>query len=400
MSRGLSDTGRAMTSTRITPPPRGTRPRNRRDLIRDTAAALFAEHGYDQVSLSALADAVNVGQSALYRHYSGKAELLYDATDVGLTRILTTLTEAQSAGPATMVAALVDHVLDDRSIGVLWQRESRNLPPAQRSVLRQKVRLANESLAAAVGASRPDLTAGQAELLAASAIDAATSISFHHLTVPRPEFETLLVDMCMRVLRLEPSRVSATRRATPRRAPASRPDELVDASIRLMAERGYAAVSIDDIGEAVGIAGPSVYKHFESKHDLLLEAMVRGTAQLTSDLDSAVARADSDDEPLRRISDAYVAMVLDHSDLIAVLIGETVHLDEVSYERTRKVQRAVIDDWVAQLRSRNPADDATVARIKVQAAQMVANDIARTPHLRRVPGFRQTILDICWELQQ
>ena len=94
-------------------------------------------------------------------------------------------------------------------------------------------------------------------------------------------------------------------------------------------------------------------------------------------------------------------MVLDHSDLIAVLIGETVHLDEAAHERTRKVQRAVIDDWVepSSAPGTRPTTP-TVARIKVQAAQMVANDIARTPHLRRVPGFRQTILDICWELQQ
>jgi hypothetical protein len=42
----------------------------------------------------------------------------------------------------------------------------------------------------------------------------------------------------------------------------------------------------------------------------------------------------------------------------------------------------------------------TTARIKVQAAQMVANDLGRTPHLRKVPGFRQTVLDVCWELQQ
>ncbi|MCW2783542.1 MAG: TetR family transcriptional regulator [Marmoricola sp.] len=401
----MPDDWSAMTSTRSTAdpgtvPPRGTRPSNRRDLIREAAAVLFAEHGYAHVSLNEVADAVNIGRSAIYRHYPGKADLLYGAADSALTRILDRLPDVRDADLDSLVTPLVRSVLDLRYIGVLWQREARNLPEAERADLRRKVRQVNESLGAAVAAHRPELTAGQAELLAACAVDAVTSVSFHRLTLPPADFERLLVDLCLRVLHLEPAAATPSTRPASRSGSSSRSDQLIDASIRLFAENGYAAVSIDDIGAAVGIAGPSVYKHFESKHDLLLEAMVRGTGQLMTDLDAASADDGSGREPLRRISDAYVALALDHSDLIGTLIGETTHLDDLSRERTRKVQRAVIDDWVALLRERRPTEDATVARIKVQAAQMVANDLGRTPHLRKVPGFRQTVLDVCWELQQ
>ena len=57
--------------------PRGTRPRNRREQIRSAAAALFYERGYEQVSVADVAESVNVGPSALYRHFSGKSELLF-----------------------------------------------------------------------------------------------------------------------------------------------------------------------------------------------------------------------------------------------------------------------------------------------------------------------------------
>ena len=53
------------------PPPRGTRPRNRRDLLRASATDLFASRGYANVSMSEVAAAVNVGPSAVYRHYAG-----------------------------------------------------------------------------------------------------------------------------------------------------------------------------------------------------------------------------------------------------------------------------------------------------------------------------------------
>ncbi len=75
--------------------------------------------------------------------------------------------------------------------------------------------------------------------------------------------------------------VSTVKEAKPRRPkPATRADEILDAATDLFAERGYAEVSIDDIGAAVGIAGPSVYNHFASKQDILIDAMARGHAQL------------------------------------------------------------------------------------------------------------------------
>jgi AcrR family transcriptional regulator len=175
---------------------------------------------------------------------------------------------------------------------------------------------------------------------------------------------------------------------------------LIDASIRLFAQHGYPAVSIDDIGAAVGIAGPSVYNHFDSKQDLLVAALERGHERIRKDFADAISAGGSDEEVLRRLTSAYVTLTLDHSDLVATLIGETIHLDESSMERTRSLQRGFIDDWVGLLRAYRPNDSATVARIKVQAAQMVANDIGRTPHLRQVAGFRQTVHDVCWSLQQ
>lgn len=41
------------------------------------------------------------------------------------------------------------------------------------------------------------------------------------------------------------------------------------AACRLFAERGYAAVSIPDIADVVGIAPATLYRHFESKEDLV-----------------------------------------------------------------------------------------------------------------------------------
>lgn len=49
----------------------------------------------------------------------------------------------------------------------------------------------------------------------------------------------------------------------------SRRDAIVVAAARFFAERGYAAVGMRDVAEAVGVRGASLYHHFASKEEIL-----------------------------------------------------------------------------------------------------------------------------------
>ena len=382
-------------------PPRGTRPRNRRALIRDAATQLFADRGYANVSVSDIAAAVNVGASAVYRHYAGKADLLFDAIDQALDATLAGLPDTDEADLPEIARVLAAAVLDNRAAGVLMQRESRNLAPDAAAQIRKKRVQISGWVTTEIAARRPELTTEQAELLGICASDAMTSVSFHRLDLPRPDFDALLAQLGARVMLMDPPQ-DATKETRPRRPrPVTRAEEILDAAIDLFAHRGYTEVSIDDIGAAVGIAGPSVYNHFPSKQDILVNAMARGHAQLRNAMTAARAEGRNPADVLRRVSDSYVDQTLDQPSLISAMITELVHLDgEARGQDGRQVQRAYIADWVTLARAHNPADDATVARIKVQAAQMMANDVARTPRLRRIPGLRATVREAAWLLHQ
>jgi AcrR family transcriptional regulator len=385
-----------------TPPPRGTRPRNRRDLIRSAAAALFSEKGYAQVSIADIADSVNVAPSALYRHFSGKTEILYDVVDSALNTFADIASEVRSADLDDVAQALAEVALASRTTMVLWQRDSRHLPAAQRAVLRRRVVETHETLADLIVARRPAIERDHAELLSSSAIAVLGSVSLHHLQLPSRQFEQLLSELTRRVLFHEPAthRQAVPHASRTRRGTQSRRDELIDASAHLFARNGFATVSIDDIGAAVGIAGPSVYKHFDSKQELLLAAMHRGYEALLQSLLNANDESRNDEEALRRATDGYIDLALDHSDMITTLIVEGPELDEENQLVMRLAQRSYISELVTLVRAIRPDEDAIVARIKVQAALMVANDIGRTPRLRKVPGLRQAVSDVCWELQQ
>lgn len=385
--------------------PRGTRPRNRREQIRSAAAALFYERGYEQVSVADVAESVNVGPSALYRHFSGKSELLFEAID-------------QIIGAfADMVADLPDRNLDGiartaartalayRPLGVLWQREARNLPDDQLAVLRRNLRDAVLTLAGTLHELRPELNQERAEFLAACAVNAMSSISFHDLESD----EEVLTDLAARVLSFEfgdpgpgdpglggtepPGQVGRTLPV-----PLTRRDEIADAAAGLFAQRGYDAVSVDDIGAAVGIAGPSIYNHFTSKQDLLLCSLGRGQALLQEALADALAGAESPAEALRRVVGSYVDLTYDHSDLVTNLVAESRNLGEEHQDAARRARLDYLGQWVSLLQELRPVENLVVWQLKVQAAQLMAISVCRTRYLRGRPGFRRDLCEICWFL--
>jgi AcrR family transcriptional regulator len=50
---------------------------------------------------------------------------------------------------------------------------------------------------------------------------------------------------------------------------AARREAILTAAAQLFAERGYAAVGMDDIGAAAGVTGPAIYRHFGAKATVL-----------------------------------------------------------------------------------------------------------------------------------
>ncbi len=59
----------------------------------------------------------------------------------------------------------------------------------------------------------------------------------------------------------------------------AREDAIVEAVNRLLAEKGFDLMTVDEVAAEVGIAKASLYKHFPSKEDLAAAAMVRVLAR-------------------------------------------------------------------------------------------------------------------------
>lgn len=54
-----------------------------------------------------------------------------------------------------------------------------------------------------------------------------------------------------------------------------RKQEALDVALRLLMERGYANLNMDELAEEVGISKPTLYQYFNSKDELVSQAVVR-----------------------------------------------------------------------------------------------------------------------------
>ncbi|MFJ6984038.1 MULTISPECIES: TetR/AcrR family transcriptional regulator [unclassified Streptomyces] len=60
----------------------------------------------------------------------------------------------------------------------------------------------------------------------------------------------------------------------------TRREQILKEAARLFAERGFHGVGVDEIGAAVGISGPGLYRHFPGKDAMLAELLVGISGQL------------------------------------------------------------------------------------------------------------------------
>ena len=59
------------------------------------------------------------------------------------------------------------------------------------------------------------------------------------------------------------------------RRPDERPNEILDAALKVFAERGYRNTRLEHVGEAAGVTKGAIYHYFANKEELLLRAIER-----------------------------------------------------------------------------------------------------------------------------
>jgi AcrR family transcriptional regulator len=116
--------------------------------------------------------------------------------------------------------------------------------------------------------------------------------------------------------------------------------DLIEAAARVLASSGDTeGLTLRAVAREVGVAAPSIYRHFSDKHQLV-EAVVADRFQRLDDaLAQAMASAGDPAQALRACCGAYCGFGLAHPGHYRVLFNATLRLDPSSRPDERPGQR-------------------------------------------------------------
>ncbi|WP_055590185.1 SACE_7040 family transcriptional regulator [Peterkaempfera griseoplana] len=174
--------------------------------------------------------------------------------------------------------------------------------------------------------------------------------------------------------------------ATPRR------DQIRREAARLFAARGFLGVGVDEIGKAVGITGPGLYRHFPGKDAMLADLLVGISERL---VDEGRRRAQGADAAaaLDALVRGHIDFALDDQDLITLHDRELLHLKDEDRRRVRRLQRSYVELWVDVVRRAFPEPSGLAGEPGARAAvHAVFGLLNSTPHSAAARGA-QPVLD-------
>lgn len=162
---------------------------------------------------------------------------------------------------------------------------------------------------------------------------------------------------------------------------APRRQQILDAAADLFARHGFRGVSIYDIGGAVGISGPALYRHFVSKEAVLAEMLVGISEKLLRVARERVAGAEPGEQTLRALVDWHVEFALEDPALITIQFRDLDNLADAERQKVRRLQREYVELWAEAIVVAVPGTTLPVAR---SAAHAVFGLINSTPHSARL----------------
>ncbi|MER6561795.1 TetR/AcrR family transcriptional regulator [Streptomyces sp. NPDC001027] len=164
----------------------------------------------------------------------------------------------------------------------------------------------------------------------------------------------------------------------------TRREQILREAARLFAERGFHGVGVDEIGAAVGISGPGLYRHFPGKDAMLAELLVGISGQLLTGARRRLAEADGDpaETVLDSLIEGHIDFAIDDRPLITLHDRELDRLRDSDRKLVRQLQRQYVELWVEALRALYPGLAEPAARSAVHSVFGLLNS---TPHLGR-PG--------------
>jgi TetR/AcrR family transcriptional regulator, cholesterol catabolism regulator len=116
-------------------------------------------------------------------------------------------------------------------------------------------------------------------------------------------------------------------------------DEILLSATLLFAERGYRAISMDDIAATLEYTKSVIYYYFKSKNEILWQIICRTLDKYTSDIEAIRARKEDPDTMLLAMLRQHALLVMNNSEWSAIFNKELSELTPQQQQQLSRLKR-------------------------------------------------------------
>lgn len=157
---------------------------------------------------------------------------------------------------------------------------------------------------------RPGLSSRERWTLSAAALSVIGSIVDHRTALAVRDMRVVLAELAIATLFAELPTFTEARpvQSTPQdpAVDGDRYETLLRESMLLFHKQGYRETSMEDIAAAVGMPASGIYRHFDSKAELLAASFRRAADQVSADVANIVVAERDPRRAMQRLIAAYV----------------------------------------------------------------------------------------------
>jgi len=156
-------------------------------------------------------------------------------------------------------------------------------------------------------------------------------------------------------------------------------ERLLENGAALFAAKGFHGVGVEELGDSVGLTGPSMYRHFRTKGALLAEMLISVSQSLLEGATEVIEENLDPRQTLSALIERHVEFAISHPDLIRVHERDFGNLEEDDARQVRRLQRRYVELWVDEIQLVRQNETVETARTMAHAVFGMLNS---TPRLR------------------
>jgi AcrR family transcriptional regulator len=172
----------------------------------------------------------------------------------------------------------------------------------------------------------------------------------------------------------------------------SRDRRILDAAAQAFHEKGFHGVGMDELGTRAGLSGPSLYRYFSGKDEILARLLNEAMDELLAATTASSSNADSD---LLRALSHHVDFALANGPLVTLHQREAGALVEPWASAFTERRRQYVRAWESLIANARPDLDESAIPAATQASLGLVFSVATWPERAlAAPHIADLVLDL------